>query len=115
MKRSTIFLCSVLAVACLLARAHAQQPAPFRILVTNDDGVRAPALAVLADALKAIGSVTIVAPAEDQSGISQALTARQPIFRDEVALPGGLRAIGLTATPATTVQIAIKNIMGPRP
>jgi 5'-nucleotidase len=100
---------------CLLAIAGAQQPSRFRILISNDDGVRAPALTVLAEALKPIGDVIIVAPADDQSGISQALTAAPPIVRNDVMLAGGLPAIGLTATPATTIQIAIKNIVMPRP
>lgn len=97
------------------ARRGAPSPRPYRILISNDDGVRAPALPVLADALKPVGDVVIVAPAEDQSGISQALTAALPIVRTDVTLAGGLPAIGLTATPATTIQIALKNIVIPRP
>ena len=114
MKRSALLFFIALVAVCLVAPATAQLAA-YRILITNDDGVRAPGLAALAQALKALGDVIIVAPADDQSGISQALTAIQPIFRDDITLPGGLRAIGLTATPATTVQIAIKNIVMPRP
>ena len=110
----TFFTTAIVAV-CLLAVAAAQQPRPYRILISNDDGVRAPVLPVLADALKPIGDVIIVAPSDDQSGISQALTSGPPIARNDVMLAGGLRAIGLTATPATTIQIAIKNIVMPRP
>ena len=97
------------------ARRGAQQQRPYRILISNDDGVRAPALPVLADALKPLGDVIIVAPSEDQSGVSQALTAALPIARTDLTLTGGLPAIGLAATPATTIQIAIKNIVMPRP
>jgi 5'-nucleotidase len=101
---------------CLLAVTAAQQPQrSYRILISNDDGVRAPALPVLAQALKAIGEVIIVAPADNQSGVSQALTAAPPIAREDLTLTSGLLAIGLTATPATTIQIAIKNIVMPRP
>jgi 5'-nucleotidase len=100
----------------LLAVTAAQQPQrPYRILISNDDGVRAQALPVLAQALKPIADVIIVAPAENQSGISQALTGAPPIAREDLTLTGGLPAIGLTATPATTIQIAIKNIVTPRP
>jgi 5'-nucleotidase len=115
MKRRALLFLTALVAVCLFAPARAQQAAPYRILVSNDDGVRAPGLAALAQALKPLGDVIIVAPADDQTGISQALTGVQPIFRDDITLPGGLRAIGLTATPATTVQIAIKNIVVPRP
>jgi 5'/3'-nucleotidase len=108
--------CTAISAVCLLAVTAAQQPQrPFRILISNDDGVRAPALPVLAQALKPIGDVIIVAPAENQSGVSQALTTTPPITREDLSLTGGLSAIGLTATPATTIQIALKNIVMPRP
>jgi hypothetical protein len=56
--------CTALTAVCLLAVTAAQQPQrPYRILISND-GVRAPALPVLAQALKPIGDVIIVAPAE---------------------------------------------------
>jgi len=108
-------LCTALAAVCLMTAAAAQQQRPFRILISNDDGVRAPGLPVLASALKSAGDVIIVAPSDDQSGISQALTSATPILREDVTLPGGLQAVGLSATPATTMQIAIKNIVMPRP
>ena len=97
------------------AIAPPRQPPPYRILVINDDGIRAPGLAAAAQILQAIGDVTIVAPSENQSGTSQSVNTRQPIFREDLTLSNGLRAIGLTATPATSVQVAIKNIMAPRP
>jgi 5'-nucleotidase len=112
---SRVFLCTAIVAVCLVAATAAQQQRPYRILISNDDGVRAPALPVLADALKSTGDVIIVAPSEDQSGISQALTGGPPIAREDLKLAGGLPAIGLTATPATTIQIAIKNIVMPRP
>jgi 5'/3'-nucleotidase len=108
--------CTAVSAVCLLAVPAAQQSQrPYRILISNDDGVRAPALPVLAQALKPIGEIIIVAPAENQSGVSQALTAAPPIAREDLTLTGGLSAIGLSATPATTIQIAIKNIVMPRP
>jgi 5'/3'-nucleotidase len=109
-------VCTAITAVCLLAVTAAQQPQrSYRILISNDDGVRAPALPVLAQALRPIGEVIIVAPVEDQSGVSQALTAAPPIAREDLTLTGGLSAIGLSATPATTIQIAIKNIVMPRP
>ena len=113
---SFIAFCTAVSAVCLLAVTAAEQPQrSYRILISNDDGVRAPALPVLAQALKAIGDVIIVAPTDNQSGVSQALTAAPPIAREDLTLTGGLSAIGLTATPATTIQIAIKNIVMPRP
>jgi 5'-nucleotidase len=101
----------------LLAPALAQRPAPppYRILISNDDGVRAPGIAAVAQILQAIGEVTIVAPAENQSGKSHSIVISEPIFREDLTLPNGLRAIGLTATPASTVNVAIRNILKPKP
>jgi 5'-nucleotidase len=114
-KISARLLATTFAALCLLTAAHAQQAPPFRILISDDDGVRAPGLARLAEALKPLGEVIIVAPADEQSGVSQAVNTLQPIFRQDLTLPGGLRAISLTATPATAMQIALKNIVMPRP
>ena len=88
---------------------------PYRILVTNDDGVHAPGIAAIAQILQAIGNVTIVAPSQNQSGKGHSIITSEPVFREDLTLPNGMRAIGLTATPATTVNIAIRNILTPRP
>jgi 5'-nucleotidase len=115
MKRSSFrFFTAVLAV-CLLAPVRAQQTAPYRILISNDDGVRAPGLAALAEALKAIGEVIVVAPSAVQSGKSHSVVTIDPVFREDLTLPGGLRAIGLNTTPATTMFIALANIVNPKP
>jgi 5'-nucleotidase len=108
----------LLVAVCLLAPAGAQQfrqPPPYRILVTNDDGVRTPGIAAVAQALQAIGTPIIVAPAENQSGKAHSIVTSEPVFRQDLTLPNGLPAIGLTTTPASTVNIAIRNIVMPLP
>ena len=108
----------VLVLACVLAPVRAQQrpqPPPYRILISNDDGVRAPGIAIVAQTLQAIGQVVIVAPADNQSGKGHSIVTTEPVFRTDLTLPNGLRAISLTATPATTVNVAISNIMMPKP
>jgi 5'-nucleotidase len=118
MKRSALPFFTVL-VVCLFAPVAAQQAAqrsgPYRILISNDDGVHAPGLAALAQALKALGDVIIVAPSEVQSGKSHSVVTIDPVFREDLTLPGGLRAIGLGTTPATTMFIALANIVKPKP
>jgi 5'-nucleotidase len=114
----SIRLCLALLIAAgALAPAAAQrrQPPPYRILVSNDDGVRAPGIAAVAQILQAIGEVTIVAPAENHSGAGHSIITSQPIFREDLTLPNGLKAIGLTATPASTMNVAIRNVMKPAP
>lgn len=103
---------SLLLVAPVTGR-HAAMP--FRILVTNDDGVKAPGILAIAQALQALGEVTVVAPAEPQSGMSHAVSSADPIYVDRVQLPGGIAASALTATPATCVKVAVEALMERRP
>jgi 5'-nucleotidase len=112
-------LATLALAACLLAPAAASQfrpaPPPYRILVSNDDGVRAPGIAAVAQILQAIGQVIVVAPSQNQSGKGHSIVTSEPVFREDITLPNGLRAIGLTATPASTINIAIRNIVTPKP
>ena len=110
-----VFVLALILSSWLLIPVGAQQPPPYRILISNDDGVRAPGLAAVAQVLQAIGQVIIVAPAQNQSGAGHSIVTGDPVFREDLALPNGLKAIGLTATPATTVNIAMRNIVTPLP
>jgi 5'-nucleotidase len=112
------FAAAVLFGAGVVAGAAARQrpdPPPYRILVTNDDGVQSPGLAAVAQILQAIGTVSIIAPSEQQSSAGHGLVTRDPIYRQDLTLPNGMRAIGLTATPASVVRVAMRMIMQPRP
>jgi 5'-nucleotidase len=117
MQKCRILLALLLAAGTMLpARAQQRpQPPPYRILISNDDGVRAPGIAAVAMILQAIGEVTIIAPAQNQSGTGHSIVTSEPIFREDLTLPNGLKAIGLTATPATAVNVAIRNIVAPKP
>ena len=61
----------------------------LRILLSNDDGYFAPGLAALAQALSALGTVTVVAPERDRSGASNSLTLDRPLsVRKDVIVSG---------------------------
>jgi 5'-nucleotidase len=106
----------LLACAFVSVRAQQRPPVPpYRILISNDDGIRAPGIAIVAQTLQAIGQVIIVAPADNQSGKGHSIVTTEPVIRTDLTLDNGLRAIALTATPATTVNVAISNIITPRP
>jgi 5'-nucleotidase len=111
--RFTIFLF----ISLFILRPSAQTPtsAPYRILVTNDDGVRAPGLLALAEALIALGEVTVVAPADNQSGKGHSLTLVDPVYVEKVPLPNVPVAWAVTATPASCVKVAIGAPLMPRP
>jgi hypothetical protein len=76
---------SVLLAAIVVFSPAAQT---YRILVTNDDGIRAPGILALARAMMALGEVTVVAPADNQSGKGHSLTLLEPIFVDKATLEG---------------------------
>jgi len=83
--------------------------------VTNDDGVRAPGILAVAQALQPLGEITIAAPSENQSGKGHSIVTSDPIFVDQVTLSGGLRGFSIVATPATCVKVGIRALMSSRP
>jgi 5'-nucleotidase len=49
------------------------------ILITNDDGVNAPGIKYLWEALKPHANLTVVAPSQEQSGVGLSITIREPL------------------------------------
>jgi 5'-nucleotidase len=76
------------------------------ILVTNDDGYRSEGITMLADALGALGEVTIVAPVEEASAIGHALTLRRPLRLERI----GASVYGVDGTPTDCVNVAITQV-----
>lgn len=83
----------------------------MRILVSNDDGYRAPGLAVLAARLEAVGEVLVVAPERDRSGASNSLTLELPL-RARVAGNGFTAVDG---TPTDCVHLGITGLLEQEP
>src|SRR5947207_7183245 len=77
------------------------------ILVTNDDGYRSKGIAALADAMRPLGEVTIVAPVEEASAIGHALTLRRPLRLEHI----GDRVYGVDGTPTDCVNIAVTQVL----
>ena len=78
----------------------------IRILVTNDDGYRSEGIKALADALTAVGAVTIVAPVDEKSAIGHALTLRHPLRLESF----DQHVYGVDGTPTDCVNIAITQV-----
>jgi 5'-nucleotidase len=82
-----------------------------RILITNDDGIDAPGLAVLAEVAATLTSeVWIVAPQQDQSGVSHSISLHDPLRchqRNE-------RSFAVSGTPADCVVFAVRHLMKDR-
>lgn len=83
----------------------------MKILVTNDDGIAARGLQVLADVLKELGEVTIVAPAVERSATGHAITLYEPLRVEQVYIGDKFFGHSVTGTPADCVKIAVRAIM----
>jgi len=86
----------------------------MRILLTNDDGVRAVGLERLGSALAPLGEVWIVAPEAEQSACSHALTLNEPLRVHRL----DERVFTVSGTPTDCVLLAVRGIGGvmePRP
>jgi 5'-nucleotidase len=83
---------------------------PFRILISNDDGVKAPGIKALFDRLKELGVVTVAAPSANQSGVGHALTFGGPIVVESWE-SDGLRWFSISASPATCVRLALTSLL----
>ena len=85
-----------------------------RILVTNDDGYRSEGIIALAEALRPLGAVTIVAPVLEASAIGHALTLRRPLRLEPVG-PVSDAVFAVDGTPTDCVNLAVARIFGGLP
>jgi 5'-nucleotidase len=81
------------------------------LLVTNDDGVHAPGIAALAEALEPLGEVWIVAPEREQSACGHALTLHRPLRPHQL----GERRFALNGTPSDCVNLGVLGFLPERP
>jgi len=81
------------------------------ILLSNDDGVRAPGLTALAEALASNYELQVIAPSYDRSGVSNCLTLDRPL-QTETYING---AIGVDGTPTDCIHLGTSGIFGPVP
>ena len=81
-----------------------------RILVTNDDGVRSDGIHALADAVRRLGEVTVVAPNVEASAIGHALTLRRPLRMEQL----GEGVYEVDGTPTDCVNIALTQLFDGR-
>ncbi len=83
----------------------------MRILVANDDGILAPGLKLLAEALATIGEVTVVAPERERSAVSHAISLIDPLRAWPVPFAGVAAAYAISGTPADCVLIGARELM----
>ena len=83
----------------------------MHFLISNDDGLSAPGIQTLADSVRRLGMVTVVAPDQNRSGASNSLTLEYPIRIEEIEA-GTFRATG---TPTDCVHIALTGLLDEDP
>ncbi len=79
----------------------------MKILLTNDDGIAAPGLASLLQAVAHMGSCIVVAPQEVQSGASHAMSDRTPLRVLSHPLPGAVSAHAVEGKPADCARLGL--------
>ena len=86
-------------------------PELMKILISNDDGYQASGIEALYEALKDLGQVEVIAPQQNNSAKSNALTLHSPLSVNRAA--NGFRYVN--GTPADCVHIALTGLLDYRP
>jgi 5'-nucleotidase len=84
----------------------------MRILITNDDGIHAPGLLALYQALRPLGEVTAIAPERPRSACGHAITLHKPLRVRPVEMPDGGPGYASNGTPADCVALGASEHLG---
>ena len=84
------------------------------ILISNDDGITAPGIAMLVRVMRRLGEVVVVAPNSPQSGMGHAITIGKPLRLDPSPIFEGIEAYECSGTPADCVKLAKHHVLKDR-
>jgi 5'-nucleotidase len=82
-----------------------------RILVSNDDGIEAPGLRALAEALAPLGDVLVCAPDREQSASSHSISLHRPVRLEELPPWGPIRRYSVDGTPTDAVYVGVNHLL----
>jgi 5'-nucleotidase len=85
------------------------------ILVTNDDGLEAKGLKELIEVVKPMGRIVVVAPSEAQSGMSHAITVKNPLRMKKMHEEPDLLMVKCNGTPVDCVKLACNQLLKEKP
>jgi len=85
------------------------------ILITNDDGITAPGIRALVEAVKDLGRVVVVAPDKPQSGMGHAITIGNPLRLDKIDQFEGIESWQCSGTPVDCVKLARDKVLHTKP
>ncbi|RPI97105.1 MAG: 5'/3'-nucleotidase SurE [Chloroflexi bacterium] len=83
----------------------------MHILVTNDDGVNAPGLLALSQAMRALGKVTVIAPDRNWSASGHVKTLERPLRVKVAILADGSHAMATDGAPSDCVALAVLGLI----
>ena len=86
-----------------------------QILLTNDDGIDAPGIAVLRRAVDGLGQVTTIAPDRNMSAVARGITVRRPLSMQPRSFGGGYEGFAVDGTPSDCVRVALLGLRCPLP
>ena len=88
----------------------------MKFLVSNDDGVEAPGLRALAEALAPLGEVTVCAPDREQSATSRSISLHRPLRIEQLPPWGDIQRWSVDGTPTDAVYVGLNHVLkGRRP
>ena len=88
----------------------------MNILISNDDGINAPGLWVLAEAMKELGNVTIVAPDREQSGVGTSISLSRALRMHRLPYTmDGITTYTVEGTPGDAVILGLSHAMKDNP
>lgn len=85
------------------------------ILITNDDGITAPGIHSLVEAVKDLGTIVVVAPDKPQSGMGHAITIGAPLRLNAAHLFEGVESWQCSGTPVDCVKLAVDKVLHRKP
>jgi 5'-nucleotidase len=86
------------------------------ILVTNDDGISAPGIRNLVEAVRGLGKIVVVAPDKPQSGMGHAITIGNPLRLTPMNhVFEGVEAWSCSGTPVDCVKLAVDKVLRRKP
>jgi 5'-nucleotidase len=90
-------------------------PSPYRILLSNDDGVLSPGLLALSQALREVAYVDVVAPDHNWSAAGHTKTMHKPLRAWPTTLADGTAALTSNGSPSDCVALALLGLIEHKP
>lgn len=93
----------------------AESTPPLNILISNDDGIDAPGIYALAQEIRKIAKVTVVAPDKQQSAVGHAITVNYPLRALPYRKNNEVFGYAVEGTPADAVKLGVRFLMKSKP